>query len=62
MSHNTGATGVGVKVLQMQCLGKRAIDLGYPTKYYRLSNLLEEIRISRIAGTYTKNISKDFKI
>jgi DNA replication protein DnaC len=53
----TGATGVG-KSFTMQCLGKRAIDLGYPTKYYRLSNLLEEIRTSRIAGTYTKTLAK----
>ena len=51
------ATGVG-KSFTMQCLGKRAIDLGYPTKYYRLSNLLEEIRTSRIAGTYTKTLAK----
>ena len=53
----TGATGVG-KSFTMQCLGKRAIDLGYPTKYYRLSSLLEEIRTSRIAGTYTKTLAK----
>ena len=53
----TGATGVG-KSFTMQCLGKRAIDLGYPTKYYRLSNLLEEIRTSKIARTYTKTLAK----
>ena len=42
----------------MQCLARRAIDLGYTTKYYRVSNLLEEIRISRMDGTYTKTLAK----
>ena len=42
----------------MQCLARRAIDLGYTTKYYRVSNLLEEIRVSRMAGTYTKTLEK----
>lgn len=53
----TGPTGVG-KSFAMQCLARRAIDLGYTTKYYRVSNLLEEIRISRMDGTYTKTLSK----
>ena len=53
----TGASGCG-KSFTMQCLGKRAIDLGYTTKYYRVSNLLEEIRVSRMDGTYTKTLAK----
>lgn len=57
----TGPTGVG-KSFAMQCLARRAIDLGYTTKYYRVSNLLEEIRISRMDGTYTKTLAKISKI
>jgi DNA replication protein DnaC len=53
----TGATGVG-KSFAMQCLARRAIDLGYTTKYYRVSTLLEEIRISRLEGSYTKTLLK----
>ncbi|MCT7604857.1 IS21-like element helper ATPase IstB [Aliarcobacter butzleri] len=53
----TGPTGVG-KSFTMQCLARRAIDLGYTTKYYRVSNLLEDIRISRMDGTYTKTLAK----
>ncbi|KLE02743.1 ATP-binding protein, partial [Aliarcobacter butzleri] len=30
----------------------------YTTKYYRVSNLLEEIRVSRMAGNYTKTLAK----
>ncbi len=53
----TGPTGVG-KSFAMQALARRAIDLGYLTKYYRISNLLEEIRVSRMEGTYTKTLAK----
>lgn len=53
----TGPSGVG-KSFTMQCLARRAIDLGYTTKYYRVSNLLEEIRVSRMAGNYTKTLAK----
>ena len=27
-------------------------------RYYRVSNLLEEIRVSRMAGNYTKTLAK----
>ena len=32
--------------------------MGYPTKYYRVSNLLEEIKTSRLDGSYTKTLTK----
>ncbi|NCB14039.1 MAG: transposase, partial [Erysipelotrichia bacterium] len=44
----TGPSGVG-KSFTMQCLARRAIDLGYATKYYR---------VSRMAGNYTKTLAK----
>ena len=53
----TGATGTGKSFLA-QALARRAISLGYSAKYYRVSTLLEEIKIARIDGSYTKTLAK----
>ena len=53
----TGATGTGKSFLG-QALARRAISLGYSAKYYRVSTLLEEIKIARLDGSYTKTIAK----
>ncbi len=53
----TGATGVGKSFLA-QALAKQAIFTGHSAKYYRVSRLLEEIKIARLDGSYTKTIQK----
>lgn len=53
----TGATGVGKSFLA-QALARRAIHDGFSARYFRVSRLLEEIKIARLDGTYTKAISK----
>jgi DNA replication protein DnaC len=53
----TGPTGVG-KSFTSQALARRAITLGYSTKYYRISTLLEEIKMARLDGSYTKILAK----
>ena len=53
----TGATGTGKSFLA-QALARRAIALGYSAKYYRVSILLQEIRMARLDGSYTKTIRK----
>ena len=53
----TGATGTGKSFLA-QALARRAIALGYSAKYYRVSTLLQEIKIARLDGSYTKVIAK----
>lgn len=53
----TGATGCG-KSFAMQAIARRMIDLGYHTRYYRVSTLLNEIRTARLDGSYTKTIAK----
>jgi DNA replication protein DnaC len=53
----TGATGVGKSFLA-QALAKRAIFEGYSARYYRVTRLLEEIKLSRLDGTYTKTLAK----
>jgi DNA replication protein DnaC len=53
----TGATGTGKSYLA-QALARRAISLGYPAKYYRIATLLEEIKASRLDGSYTKTLTK----
>jgi DNA replication protein DnaC len=53
----TGATGVGKSFLA-QALAKQAIFEGYTTRYYRVSRLLEEIKIARLEGSYTKALQK----
>jgi DNA replication protein DnaC len=53
----TGATGVGKSFLA-QALAKQAIFEGYSAKYYRVTRLLEEIKIARVEGSYTRTIQK----
>ncbi len=53
----TGATGVGKSFLA-QALAKQAIFEGYSARYYRISRLLEEIKIARLEGSYTKTLQK----
>jgi len=53
----TGATGVGKSFLA-QALARRAIFEGYSARYYRVTRLLEEIKLARLEGTYTKALAK----
>ncbi|KLE02136.1 ATP-binding protein, partial [Aliarcobacter butzleri] len=53
-----GKTGCGKSFLA-QALGNRAIHEGFTVYYIRTSTLLEEIKLSRIDGTYT-NLVKRF--
>ena len=53
----TGATGTGKSFLA-QALARRAISLGYSAKYYRVTSLLEEIKMARLDGSYTKTLAK----
>jgi DNA replication protein DnaC len=53
----TGATGVGKSFLA-QALAKQAIFEGYSARYYRVTRLLEEIKIARMEGSYTKTLQK----
>jgi DNA replication protein DnaC len=53
----TGATGVGKSFLA-QALARRAIFEGYSARYYRVTRLLEEIKLARLEGTYTKTLAR----
>ncbi len=53
----TGATGVGKSFLA-QALARKAIFSGYSTKYYRVTSLLQEIKMARLDGSYTKTLAK----
>lgn len=53
----TGKTGTGKSYLA-QALANRAIHDGFKVYYIRTPTLLEEIRISRIDGTYTNLLKK----
>lgn len=53
----TGATGVGKSFLA-QAFAKRAIFEGHSARYYRVTRLLEEIKLARLEGTYTKALAK----
>ncbi len=53
----TGKTGTGKSYLA-QAIANRAIIDGYRAYYVRTPSLLEEIRISRIDGTYTNLLKK----
>jgi len=57
----TGAAGVGKSFLA-QALAKQAIFEGYSAKYYRVSNLLEEIKTARLTGNYSKTLQKISRI
>jgi DNA replication protein DnaC len=52
----TGPTGAGKSFLA-QAFGKRAIHEGFSTRYYRVSHLLEEIKVARASGSYTKMLA-----
>ena len=52
-----GETGTG-KSFIMQALARRAISLGYSAKYYRMPTLLEEIKMARLDGSYTKTVTR----
>ena len=53
----TGATGTRKSFLA-QAIARRAISLGYSAKYYRVTTLLEEIKMARLDGSYTKTLAK----
>lgn len=53
----TGKTGTGKSFLA-QALGNRAIMDGFQVYYIRMANLLEDIKLARIDGSYTKLINK----
>jgi DNA replication protein DnaC len=53
----TGPTGVGKSFLA-QALARRAIAQGQSAKYYRVTALLEEIKMARLDGSYTKTLAK----
>ena len=53
----TGKTGTGKSYLA-QALANRAIHDGFRVYYVRTPSLLEEIRLSRIDGTYTNLLRK----
>ena len=53
----TGKTGTGKSYLA-QALGNRAIVDGFRVYYIRTPTLLEEIRLSRIDGSYTNLLKK----
>lgn len=53
----TGPTGVGKSFLA-QALAKKAIFEGYGARYYRVSRLLEEIKLARLDGSYTKAMQR----
>jgi len=53
----TGKTGTGKSYIA-QALANRAIIDGYRAYYIRTPSLLEEIKISRIDGTYTNLLKK----
>jgi DNA replication protein DnaC len=53
----TGATGVGKSFLA-QALARQAIFEGYSARYYRVTRLLEEIKVARLEGSYTKSLQK----
>jgi len=53
----TGKTGTGKSYIA-QALGNRAIIDGFQVYYIRMANLLEDIKLARIDGSYTKLINK----
>ena len=53
----TGKTGTGKSYLA-QSLANRAIHDGFGVYYIRMATLLEDIKLSRIDGSYTKLLNK----
>lgn len=52
-----GATGLGKSYLAC-ALGQQACRLGYSVKYYRVSRLLESLRLAYADGTYSKLLAQ----
>lgn len=57
----TGATGTGKSYLA-QALGNQACQLLFKTLYYNTSRLMEDLKIARLEGTYTKALLKIEKV
>lgn len=57
----TGSTGTG-KSWFACALGRQACRMGLSVLYVRLSRLLEELRLSRIDGSYAKNLARLSKV
>jgi len=53
----TGASGVGKSYLA-QALGSQACMMGYKTLYYNTARLLARLKLSKVDGTYIKELTK----
>lgn len=53
----TGASGVGKSYLA-QALGNQACMMGYKTLYYNTARLLARLKLSKVDGTYIKELTK----
>jgi len=53
----TGASGVGKSYLA-QALGNQACMMGYKTSYYNTARLLARLKLSKVDGTYIKELTK----
>ncbi len=53
----TGASGVGKSYLA-QALGNQACIMGYKTLYYNTARLLARLKLSKVDGTYIKELTK----
>jgi DNA replication protein DnaC len=53
----TGASGVGKSYLA-QALGNQACMMGYKTLYYNTARLLARLKLSKVDGTYIKELAK----
>jgi len=56
-----GPTGIGKTFLTCAC-AQLACRLGFNTRYFRLSKLLEAIRIAQADGSYSKLLSRLLKV
>ena len=57
----SGPTGIGKTYLAC-AFARQACRFNYPVKYFRLSKLIEQIKISRANGSYSKFLSQLLKI
>lgn len=53
----TGATGTGKSYLA-QALGHNACTMQYKTMYYNFARLIDQIKLSKLEGTYMKLLNK----
>ena len=53
----TGPTGTGKSYIA-QALANRAILDGYTARYYRVSRLMEDLKLARLEGDYVKMLSR----